>query len=207
LAFLLQKGTASSYDVFVWLKYYSEEGTKMEFNFKKFSIASIIAISLILLLSGSGLYFGSIAKAGDDNRILAEGAFTAMIDPFSFTFTPVHNKCLLEVEGVLIFTGTIEGEAPGTTRALVFATCDDAAANPPGTFIDVFRSELEFDGTMNGIATIAEITYQGITKVGGNIKGRMIVFNGLKGMLKVDALVAVGGSYKGFIKVEDDNDD
>ena len=174
----------------------------MEFNNKKFASASILAMSVILLLSGSGLFFCSVANANDDSRISAEGAFTAIIDPFSFTFTSMGNKCLLEVDGVIIFTGTLEGEAPGTTRALVFATCDEAASNPPGTFQDLFRSELEFYGKVNGIETIADMTYQGITEVGGEIKGRMMLSNGLKGMLKVDALVVLGGSYTGFLVVK-----
>jgi len=193
---------ARSYDLFVWLRYCSKEETKMEFNNKKFTIAFILAMSLILLLSGSGLFFGSIANADDDNRISAEGAFAAI--PFSITYTPVRNKCLLEVEGVLLFTGTLEGNAPGTTRALVFATCDEAKDNPPGTFRDLFRSELEFVGTVDGLETDVDIIYQGITKVGGDINARMVLSNGLKGMLKVDAIVLVGGSYTGFIKVDDD---
>ena len=106
------------------------------------------------------------------------------------------------MDGVLYFTGTIEGEAPGTTRALVFATCDDVASNPPGTFLDVFRSELEFVGTVEGLETEADIIYQGITKVGGDIKGYMILSNGPKGFLKVDAIVAMGGGYTGFIVVK-----
>jgi hypothetical protein len=174
----------------------------MEINNKKFAIASILAMLVIFLLSVSGLVFCSVANADNDNRISAEGAFTAIIDFFSFTFTPVGNKCLLEVDGVLFFTGTLEGDAYGTTRALVFATCDEAASNPPGTFQDLFRSELVFEGKVNDIETIADMTYQGITEVGGEIKGRMMLSNGLKGMLKVDALVVLGGSYTGFIVVK-----
>ena len=56
---------------------------------------------------------------------------------------------------------------------------------------------------MNDDETITDIIFQGITKVGGDINGRMMLSNGLKGMLKVDALVALGGSYTGFIKIED----
>ena len=99
-------------------------------------------------------------------------------------------------------SGTIEGEAPGTTRALVFATCEEAASNLPGTFLDVFRSELEFVGTVDGLETDVDIIYQGITKVGGEIKGYMVLSNGLSGFLKVSALVAVGGDYTGFIVVK-----
>jgi hypothetical protein len=177
----------------------------MESNLKKFVFASITAVLFSLLLGGSDLFLGSTAKA-DDDWIVAGGAFTAIIDPTSFTFTPVHDKCLLEVDGVLTFTGTLEGEALGTTRALIFATCADAASNPPGTFIDVFRSELEFAGTVGGIEAVSDITYQGITKPGGSIKGMMRLSNGLEGLLKVDAIVLIGGSYKGFIEGEfDDN--
>ena len=98
------------------------------------------------------------------------------------------------------FTGTLDGVAAARTRALILASCPEVAVTPPGTFKDVFSSKLEFAGTVNGTPTIADITYRGITEVGGDIKALMGPSNGLKGVLKVEAIVAVGGSYEGFLK-------
>jgi hypothetical protein len=44
------------------------------------------------------------------------------------------------------------------------------------------------------------MTYQGITEVGGAIQAHILLKNGLKGNLDVEAVVAVGGSYDGFVR-------
>lgn len=134
------------------------------------------------------------------DRIAARGEFTAEADFSTLSLTPVGDNCLLVVEGVIKFTGTLDGIAPARTRALVLGACGDVAVTPPGTFKDVFSSKLEFAGTVNGTPTIADITYRGVTEVGGDIKALMIPSNGLRGVLKVQAIVAVGGSYEGFLK-------
>src|SRR5690606_33933190 len=78
------------------------------------------------------------------------GEFAAIIDPSTFTFTPRGQNCRLTVDGALVFSGSIEGAATGTTSALVFAPCDEVAAAPPGAHPDVFQSRLHFVGTVNG---------------------------------------------------------
>src|SRR5687767_5735647 len=77
-------------------------------------------------------------------RIQTSGEFDAIVDFSTLTLTPRGSNCLLQVEGQLVFTGTIQGAAIGQTSALVFAPCADVAASPPGTFPDVFKSELVF---------------------------------------------------------------
>jgi len=174
----------------------------MESNYKKFAVASIVIILLSLLLGGSGLFFGSTATA-DDNIIPAEGFFYAIPTIFPFTYTPVGNNCLVEVTGYLQFFGTLSGIAPGTTRALVFAPCELVVDSAPGDYADVFMSKLEYEGTVDGdTVTTANITYQGITAEGGDIIAKMILSNGLKGVLKVEARVLDIGYYNGFINVK-----
>ena len=154
------------------------------------------SIALVALL---GL-LGAATPATAGNRILAKGEFTATVDFSTLTLTPVDDNCLLVVEGMAEFTGTLEGIAPGRTRALVLAPCADVAVAPPGTFEDVFISKLEFAGTVNGRPTVADITYRGITEVGGEIRAVVIPSEGLRGLLKVDAIVAVGGTYRGLLR-------
>ena len=157
---------------------------------------------IILLIFILTVSLSTRAVLGSDEsgqRLPANGVFTADVDFTTLTLTPVGNNCVLEVEGQLFFTGTLEGAASGKTRAFVLASCADVAVNPPGTFKDVFRSTLEFTGMVNGIPTFADITYQGTTEVGGSIKALMLLSNGLKGNLKVEAIVVLGGTYEGFI--------
>lgn len=153
-----------------------------------------LALALSLLTSTVPALANGLTPAG--------GEFTVVIDFPSLTLMPVGSNCLLEVDGEAVFTGTLEGIAMGTTRALVLAPCDAVAVNPPGAFKDVFRSKLEFVGTVDGEPAIADLTYRGITEVGGGIAALFQFSNGLKGVLQVEAIVAVGGSYQGFVKVE-----
>lgn len=133
--------------------------------------------------------------------VAASGEFAAFVDFTTLTLTPRGANCLLQVDGELVFSGTIEGVATGTTTALVLATCAEVASAPPGTHRDVFKSELAFDGTVAGVPATAAMIYQGRVQEGGRIEGRIIASRGLAGVLQADAEVAVGGSYSGSIVV------
>ena len=145
------------------------------------------------------MVMGTAVPVSAAQPVPASGDFEAIVDFSTLTLRPVGANCLLEVSGVLVFSGTLEGEAPAHTRALVGAPCDDVGNTPPGTFADLFMSELEFTGTADGVPATADMTYQGITKVGGEIEAKLLLSHGLTGVLDVDAIVAVGGSYDGFI--------
>jgi hypothetical protein len=134
-------------------------------------------------------------------QIEASGHFDAIVDFSTLTLTPRGRNCLLRVNGQLVFTGTIEGVATGQTTALVFAPCADVATNPPGTFRDVFKSELEFEGTVAGEPARANVLYMGRVQPGGQIAGRLVLSKGVAGRLEVEAQVAVGGEYSGSVVV------
>jgi hypothetical protein len=134
-------------------------------------------------------------------QIQTSGDFDAIVDFSTLTLTPRGSNCLLQVNGQLVFTGTIEGAATGQTTALVFAPCSDVATSPPGTFTDVFRSELAFEGTVDGEPARANVLYMGRVQPGGQIEGRLLLSNGVQGRLEVDARVAVGGEYTGSVVV------
>lgn len=155
---------------------------------------------LVFPLFAALLVLGIASPVAAGDKIPASGDFTAIVAFETLTLTPVGSNCLLVVDGQLVFTGTLEGAAIGTTSALVLAPCKDVAIKPPGTFKDVFKSELVFSGTVNGTPATAEMTYQGITEVGGNIEARLLLKNGLVGNLDVESVVAVGGSYEGFVR-------
>lgn len=129
------------------------------------------------------------------------GTYDAVVDFATLSLTPRGRNCRLVVDGMLVFSGAVDGTAIGTTTALVFAPCSEVATTPPGTFRDVFTSELHFVGTVNGEPAEAEGLYQGVTQVGGAIEGHFHFSNGVAGVLDVDAVVAVGGSYEGALVV------
>ena len=134
-------------------------------------------------------------------RIATSGQFDALVDFSTLTLTPRGRNCLLEVDGRLVFTGTIQGTAVGRTRALVFASCADVATTPPGTFRDIFKSELVFSGTVDGTPARANVLYTGGVEPGGMIEGRLLFSKGVEGTLNVVARVAVGGNYRGTVVV------
>jgi hypothetical protein len=141
----------------------------------------------------------SAAQAGNP-RILASGEFVPEPDFANATLTPQGNHCIVQVDGVLIFFGTLDGVASGTSTARVFATCAELAL--PGSLNDfrsVFRSEGVFTGTVDGAPAEANFVYQGRSDVGGQVDARVHFSGGLQGVLHVDAEVAEGGSYEGFV--------
>jgi hypothetical protein len=142
-----------------------------------------------------------LAVAGT-RLVPASGHFDAVVDFTTISLTPQGANCLLEVSGRLVFSGTIVGDAIGRTTALVKATCAEVAASPPGTYRDVFQSQLEFEGTVDGKPASAHVLYLGQVQPGGQIEGRLVFSRGVDGKLEVDARVAVGGEYRGSVIVK-----
>ena len=143
----------------------------------------------------------AVVSASTSGPVQASGQFDAIVDFSTLTLTPRGQNCLLQVKGQLVFTGTIEGAATGQTTALVFAPCSQVATTPPGTFRDVFKSELVFEGTVNGEPARANVLYMGSVQPGGQIDGRLVFSNGVAGRLEAQARVAVGGDYRGSVVV------
>lgn len=143
---------------------------------------------------------GPLSPAWAQNVVRAQGEFTVTIDFPTLSLTPVDEHCLIVVEGVVEFSGTLDGIAPSRTRALAFASCEEVAVLPPGAYEDVFTAALEFAGKVADRPVVADIAYRGATAIGGNVDGVLIVSDGLGGRLAVDATVAVGGTYRGLLK-------
>lgn len=142
---------------------------------------------------------GAPALSTSEGTLPAAGEFTAVVDFSTLSLTPKGRNCLLVVDGQLVFTGTIEGVATGTTTAMVFAPCAEVATTPPGTHPDAFRSELEFAGTIDGAPAEGRMMYIGGVEEGGVIDARISLSRGLAGVLEADAVVAVGGTYNGRV--------
>lgn len=155
----------------------------------------VLFASLCLLLA-------SIAWAAPVTALspaAASGTFKAQIDPLSITLAPAgRSSCVLSVDGVLTFSGTLTGTATGTTTALIRADCDQVASTPPGTFADVFRFVGDYTGTVAGQPASGSLTYAGVTRAGGDITAVIGLRGDASAVLRADAVVAVGGSYRGL---------
>ena len=147
----------------------------------------------------ASLRASDVGRAGSARAIDATGDFTANVDFSTLTLTPRGRNCLLSVSGQLVFTGTIVGTSNGRTTAMVLAPCADVATTPPGTFRDVFKSPFTFTGTVAGQPVEATGVYQGGVDPGGHIDGEILFLQGIHGVLRVNAVVAQGGSYRGTV--------
>lgn len=174
------------------------------------STVRIAAASAALLLASTAVAVGGPATAagpeaskgaGNGKAMKADGAFTVGADvTFGAPESVKGDKCKLTVNGTLHFTGDLEGPAVGTTTAVVFATCEEVGAAPPGTYFDVFTFKGDFDGTVFGEDTTGTLTYAGVTQAGGDIKARIKLRGDAWAVLRAKAQVLVGGDYTGKAK-------
>jgi hypothetical protein len=155
----------------------------------------------VLTAPPSPLGLATQAPATAAQPTQTSGTFDANVDFSTVTLTPKGENCLLTVQGQLVFHGTIEGTAKGTTSALEFGPCSVVAVNPPGTFPDVFQFDGNFVGIIAGQPVQSNVRYSGRVAVGGAIDGRFEFSKGAAGKLDVTAIVAVGGSYQGQVAV------
>ncbi|SFL26733.1 hypothetical protein SAMN05216302_105011 [Nitrosomonas aestuarii] len=156
-----------------------------------------ISFTLAIMLSALGVSVPTWAG----ELVRAKGDFTVEIDFSTLALRPVDENCLLTIEGVVNFTGTLEGIALARTRALALASCEEVSTSPPGAYEDVFTSAFEFAGKVDGRPVVADFTYRGRTAIGGEIDAVFAPSNGFRGRLFVNAIVAVGGSYNGYLRV------
>jgi hypothetical protein len=174
--------------------------------------ASILAMITLMFLGGTSVAVATTHRAGSAGvasvrPVAASGAFAAEVFFNTLATRDVgRSKCEFVVEGQLIFSGTLEGVAEGTTTALIDAPCADAT-NPKnlGAFRDVFRFEGIFSGTVDGVPATGDLTYAGVTRPGGSINANIrLRADGAKATLRtVAAQLGVGGTYRGIVVTKD----
>jgi hypothetical protein len=155
-----------------------------------------------LLLPTTAAAAGRPPGASSTAAVPAAGDFVASVDFHSLQAREVRgDKCEFTVQGALTFSGTVEGTADGTTTAVIFAPCAQALAAPPGTYRDVFAFEGQFTGEVLGDPAAGVLRYAGVTRVGGAIDaGIVLTGDDVRAVLRADAQVAVGGSYRGVAR-------
>jgi len=152
-------------------------------------------------------HHGDAAQVASAQRVDAGGSFEALVFFDTLVPRPVGNsKCEFRVQGRLIFVGTLNGVAQGTTAALIDATCAEALdPNNLGAFRDVFRFEGTFSGEVAGVDATGNLTYSGVTRRGGSIDANIkLRADGAQATLPtVNAQLGVGGTYRGVAVTKD----
>ena len=110
--------------------------------------------------------------------IVAEGT-TANESIDDIQFIPIAaDRCMVEIDGVLIFTGTIDGRARMHTVDIIEGPCDqiegpgvfDGNATSRGTF---------FEGTVNGVEGTFDLIGRWSVDAGGqNYQGEIVIVKG-----------------------------
>ena len=174
--------------------------------------AGILSMMTLMSLCGAPVaaattHQAQAARVASVQNVAASGAFEATVFFNTLVTRDVgRSKCEFVVQGQLIFSGTLEGVAEGTTAALIDAPCAEAT-NPAnmGAFRDVFRFEGTFSGTIDGVPTTGDLTYAGVTRPGGSIDANIrLRADGAKATLHtVTAHLGVGGTYRGVVVTKD----
>ena len=153
---------------------------------------------LVLLLTAAAAVAPAHGAAADP-AVQAAGSFVAAVDFATLTAAPAANgtHCELSVQGVLTFSGTLDGVAEGTTTAYVLAPCEDVVTSPPGTYRDVFAFTGTFTGTVDGTAATGSLEYAGVSAPGGAIGATIQLEGDSSARLRADATLGVGGVYTG----------
>lgn len=125
---------------------------------------------------------------------VAEGEFVAALASAPALSELPGRRCQVVATGRLIFSGTLVGEARGTTTAIVLKPCSEVDLVELD-FRDVFRFEGAFSGTVDGEPVAARLTYAGVTSPGGDIDALIHLGTATPLILHAEAVVAVGGTY------------
>ncbi|KAB7744680.1 hypothetical protein GA707_08800 [Nostocoides sp. F2B08] len=174
----------------------------METRLRRGLAAAVATGALLAPAAGAHAATHAATPAAGPAAQGVEGGFVASVDFQSLQARDVRgNKCEFTVNGTLSFSGPVDGDAIGTTTAVIFAPCESALAAPPGTFFDVFRFEGAFTGEVLGEPATGALSYAGVTRVGGGIEATVILDGeDARAVLRADAQVAVGGTYSGVAK-------
>ena len=96
----------------------------------------IAALVTALVLT---LALAAPATAGSHQKVPVEGSFVANWHVWTLSLTEQGpHKCLLQLDADLAFDGDLVGTALGSYDVLVFASCEEAAASPPGVLKELF---------------------------------------------------------------------
>ncbi|HSG85867.1 MAG TPA: hypothetical protein VLA23_05960 [Candidatus Limnocylindrales bacterium] len=164
----------------------------------------IAALVTALVLT---LALAAPATAGSHQKVPVEGSFVANWHVWTLSLTEQGpHKCLLQLDADLAFDGDLVGTALGSYDVLVFASCEEAAASPPGVLKELFWYWGSADLSIGDSAGQARIKYrgaQGEPNDPGELVAQIDLTGEITGMLKVTALGGGPATYSGFVHVRD----
>lgn len=90
-------------------------------------------------------------------------------------------SCIVDLEQPYVVLGTLSGTFTLDYRILISGPC----GAPPGTFDEEWIAHGTFTGTVNGATASGNLSYVAAVSAGGDVKGRMVLGQGLEGELEV----------------------
>lgn len=163
--------------------------------------AAVVGLALTVVLLGGSVGAAATVPPAPTPARLAVGDLSVSVDLASAQVRDLRGgRCELRVDGTLTFTGTVVGAADGTTTATILAPCALALTTPPGTYPDRFSFDGDFTGEAAGVPVAGPVVYRGLTRTGGTVDATVLL-DGFqaRAVLRVDALVGVGGTYRGLV--------
>ena len=107
--------------------------------------------------------------------------------------------CIIDLSQAYVVTGSLSGSLTVDFRIITYGPCPPGPP-APGTFDEVWIAHGTFTGTLEGSAASASFSYVAKVRSGGNVKGTIVLGDGLGGALKVQGNFADGAlSYRGRV--------
>jgi hypothetical protein len=106
-------------------------------------------------------------------------------------------SCVIDLIQPYTITGSLSGSLQADYRILVAGAC----GAPMGTFDEQWIAHGTFTGTHDGASASGRFTYTATVKAGGDVEGRLVFGQGMRGTLRIRGNFGDGYlSYEGHVE-------
>ena len=106
--------------------------------------------------------------------------------------------CVVDVRQTYNVKGTLSGSFDIDFRIMVHGPC----GHPIGTFAEEWIARGTFEGSVSGTGASARFTYSATVKAGGEVRGQIVLGQGLNGNLRVRGNFSDGQlAYDGLLTI------
>lgn len=127
----------------------------------------------------------------------AAGKLTPAGPPLHPVRLDAGKSCIVEIRRAYTISGTLSGSVEIDYRILIAGPCD----LPPGTYDEEWIAHGNFSGNVNGTPASGNLSCVANVKAGGEVNGRIVLGQGLKGELRVYGNFKDGKlSYEGWVE-------
>lgn len=158
----------------------------------------ILIIGMSLLMMNISMAQDSTSVSEMQEGIEATGEFSPSGPPLKKPEKIEAGKnCIVDLVQLYTISGTLSGTIEFNYRILVKGPC----GSPAGTFDEEWIAYGKFNGKFNNTSVSGNMSYTARVKAGGEVKGRIVLGQGLNGQLNVYGNFKDGKlSYKGLIE-------